>query len=128
MNHTTTLIFQALLRNAQRDNPGLQVTLTTGRASEFPRSRDYAYCTTTRKGLQIVVAPKFLHASPERQAGLLAHELGHAVLMHRGQMDHPEVLADEVGGRLARRRVRYDGEDVQTLGRGKGKRPKYLHQ
>lgn len=119
-------IFAELLRKARQVDPSLRVALRVGRASEFPELRDHAYCSSQRGRIEIVIAPRMLSAAPERQAGVLAHELGHALLFRAGLPEHAERSADEVAERAMGKKVRYDSEDVQTFGRGKKVRPSYL--
>ena len=122
----TRRIFQTLLREVRRGVPGLKVALKVGRAEEFPAARDHAYCSMRGRKIEIVVAPKLLRASAQRQAGVLAHELGHALLFYAGLPQHRERDADEAAQHAVGKRVRYDSEDVQTFGRGKRVRPGYL--
>lgn len=132
MDHSVTAtrqlrqVFRALLRRAQRESPRLKVQLQVGKRSEFPAPRDHAYCSSERGRITIVVAPRLVTADLNRQVGVLAHELGHAILFHEGLEQHRERQADEVARIVVGRRVRYDDADVQTLGPGKGVRPCYL--
>ena len=115
-------ILVALTRKA-----GLTVRHRTGRADEFPRARDMAYCLCHRTGdvPLIVTAPKLERQSIERIAGVLAHELGHCAAFIAGMPDHREVDADRWGSTLTGLPVRYDREAVETIGRGT-RRPEHL--
>lgn len=62
----------------------------------------------------------------DRQVGVLSHELGHIALLFRGNEDHTERDADAEAERLFGKRINYDIEDVQTVGRGVHPRPKRL--
>lgn len=124
--NTTRRLFKALLAEARIHDPTLKVRLRVGRSEEFPAPRDHAYCASFGGKIEIVVAPKMSRASLERQAGVLAHELGHAILFHKRANKHRERDADEVARQVVGRSVRYDQEDVQTLGCGKRVRPGYL--
>ena len=81
-------VFDELHRKAEEMYGPLPVVLAIGPASQFPKPRNYAYCTNPAYGQQlgvghgccmIAVAPKILAADPPRVLGLLMHELGHAV-------------------------------------------------
>jgi len=104
----------------------LGVTLRTGRSSEFPKSRDFAYCKLENGKLSIVVAPKMHRASLARIDGLLAHEFGHALLLSAGQYDHTERAADAAAEAAFDLQIAYDRGDVQTTGPGVRPRPAYL--
>jgi hypothetical protein len=91
MNPTRRL-FKALLAEARIHDPTLKVRLRVGRSEEFPALRDYAYCASFGGKIEIVVAPKMSRASLERQAGVLAHELGHAILFHKRVNKHGPLL------------------------------------
>ncbi len=103
------------------------VTLRVGRASEFPARRNYAYCHLKASGaIEIVVAPKICRASQARIDGLLAHEFGHAAHFVAGRERHSERAADSAAEQLFGVRIAYDGDDVQTTGRGTRPRPAHL--
>jgi integrase len=103
------------------------VTLRIGRAVEFPRKRDYAYCHLRDDGrIAIVVAPKIRRASIARIDGLLTHEFGHAAHFAAGRIEHSERAADAAAERLFGVRISYDRDDVQTTDLGLRPRPARL--
>lgn len=120
--------FQRLQDVASNNGVSLPaVTLRVGRSAEFPKKRNYAYCMQMRDGqLTIVCAPKMRRAPPHRVDALLAHELGHAILLDAGRPDHSEREADAVAERVFGVRISYDKDDVQTLRRGVRPRPARL--
>lgn len=61
-----------------------------------------------------MVAPRMLDASLERQAAVLAHELGHAALLHLGFSQHSEHNADEMAKALFGHKIKYDKALVQS--------------
>ena len=121
-------VFNRLLRTAQQRAPGLRVTLRVGRAAEFPKARDFAYCILKNRKIAIVVAPKLSRQSRARIEGLLAHEFGHAAFFHHGIPRHAEREADRAALALFGLVIRYDDADVQTTGHGRTPRPSYLPQ
>jgi integrase len=103
------------------------VTLRTGQSSEFPRKRNHAYCLLTRGGdLRVVVAPKMIRAPKHRRDAVLMHEIGHAILLSQGVLNHTEREADALAERVFGVRIGYDADDVQTLDGGVRPRPAYL--
>lgn len=59
--------------------------------------------------------------------GLIRHEFGHIVDPDpdaRGREQRADDIAEWVTGR----KIRYDAQDVQTTGRGRYPRPRYLHR
>ena len=97
-----------------------------GRASEFPRKRNYAYCVDAPSGPVIVLAPKARRASAERVLALLAHEWGHALAFLAGMPEHSERDADTLAEQVFGLRIAYDKDDVQTVGAGTRPRPSRL--
>ena len=97
-----------------------------GRASEFPRRRNYAYCVDDPSGPVIVLAPKGRRASAERVLGVLAHEWGHALAFLAGVPGHSERDADTLAESVFGVRIAYDKDDVQTVGAGTRPRPSRL--
>jgi hypothetical protein len=104
---------------------------TSGRAYAMYDYRDHV----------LTVAPRLLAASNDRQEAILRHELGHAVdafyatatirrrLWLDGRRDWqatPERLADAIAFGLWDEPIRYDDDDVQTLGPGVSPRPRRL--
>lgn len=74
----------------------------------------------------VYIVPALLEASSDRQVGVLAHELAHVSLLQRGDETHSEREADSEAERLFGYVIRYDDEDVQTIGPGMAPRPAYL--
>lgn len=106
------------------------VSLVIGTPSEFPATRDYAYCgyDDGTEEAEIVVAPKILSAGKHRQEGLLRHELAHAYLMAQG-LQHSEEECDRVAEELFGAPIYYDRQDVQTTSfrhAARRRRPKHL--
>ena len=119
-----TRVRRVLTELAQR--AGVSVRHRVGRATEFPKARDFAYCTDERGMPPIIVtAPKLERQKLERIAGVLSHECGHAVLLAAGQEDHAETDADRVGSRRTGVAVKYDRQSVETAGPGT-RRPGWL--
>ena len=123
---------QALFRRergtVRQHAPDLDVTLKIGKASEFPKPRDYAYCASDGDRAVITVAPKMLRAARHRQTALLRHELAHAYLMAQG-LPHSERECDEVAERLFDAPIYYDADLVQTTRKDAAKhrrRPAHL--
>lgn len=105
----------------------LDVPIVIGRASDFPKPRDYAYCELLPSGdIRIVVAPKFADAPAHRQDALICHERGHAALMILEQFEHTERDADAMAEALFNVEISYDADDVQTTGHGTRPRPNHL--
>lgn len=92
---------------------------TAGRCA----SRDLAWM----EGGHVFILRRALRRGDDVVAGLLAHELGHA---SDARVHEPgsEQRADDIAARVLGRKVWYDRNDVQTLGRGKWPRPLHLHQ
>lgn len=131
-------VFGELLRQAEEAHGPLPVALTIGPSEQFPKKRNYAYCTNPEFGEQfgaeqgccvIVVAPKILNADPPRVLGLLMHELGHAVDF-LVTPDHPnhgsERRADALAQAIWGIPIRYDGDTVQSTCCGVHPRPAHL--
>ncbi len=112
------------LRNvaAARFPRAAAVRFRYGKADEFPRKRNYAYCIDAPSGPVIVLAPKARRASEERVLGVLAHEFGHALAFLAGA-EHTERDADDLAERVFGLRINYDTDDVQTVGEGVRPRP-----
>ena len=71
----------------------------------------------------VYVSDRLLHEPEEVQRGVLAHELGHIILMFEGDEDHSERAADDAALEFLNVRVRYDARGVQTTGAGVSPRP-----
>ena len=120
-------VFARLLRIARKASPGLRVVLREGDARAFPETRNYAYCSSGREGLTIVVAPRMALAALDRIEGVLMHEIAHAVFFAGGEEKHAEREADRLAERLFGCTLRYDVQDaVQTTAAGTRPRPAYL--
>lgn len=114
-------------------DPASVTTRVTDAAARAPRdctgnacTRQYAYTRDLGDRYELGVAPKLLHAPPDRAAGIIAHEVGHLLLMRAGQHDHTEREADLAAEAALDVRISYDPEDVQTLAPGVRPRPAYL--
>lgn len=131
-------VFDELHRQAEEMHGPLPVVLAIGDPSDFPKKRNYAYCTNPAYGQQlgvghgccmIAVAPKILAADPPRVLGLLMHELGHAVDF-LVTPDHPnhgsERRADSIAQQIWGIPIRYDGDTVQSTCCGVHPRPAHL--
>jgi len=109
----------------------VRVTETAARA---PRdctgnacTRQFAYTRDLGdQQYELGVAPKLLRAEPERAAGIIAHEVGHLLLMRAGRDDHTEREADLAAEAALDVAISYDREDVQTLAAGTRPRPAHL--
>ena len=100
--------------------------LVVGQASEFPKPRDFAHCQRRRSGLIVVtIAPKLIGQSMNRVDALLRHELAHGLLLTLNQ-PHTECDCDHTAELVFGAPIRYDAEDVQTLGPGAHPRPGHL--
>ena len=89
--------------------------------------RDYGYCTYGQGPLVITYVRRILLLPEAKILGLLRHELGHAFdpdIRHDGAEQRADDIAEWVTGE----RIRYDENDIQTVGRGKYPRPLYLHR
>jgi len=131
-------IFADLVDEVEMVCGPMSVALAIGRSEEFPKKRNYAYCTNPlaaeKFGVEdgvclIVVAPKILKAARPRVLGLLMHELGHAVDFQKSP-DHPnhgsERRADAIAEHIWGVPIRYDGDTVQSICCGVHPRPAHL--
>lgn len=129
-----TASFRKLLARAQRLAPSLRSSVKTGDMAAFKGGRAFGFCEVkpVRGVYRITVAPDLEHHAAGRIEGILAHELGHALLMHGGNLHHSERDADEAAEAILGRALYYDGNDVQTTAaRAPGARrprPSYLPQ
>lgn len=87
--------------------------------------RQFAACEDTRPPT-IYMATRLARQARPRVEGVLAHELGHAILFLAGRPDHTERAADEAAEAYLGVRIAYDDEDVQTTGPGERPRPARL--
>jgi len=126
-----------LLPAARRYAPDLAVRVDIGPGTEFPEERDYAYCEDCADYIRIVVAPDFGDLTYSQIQGVLRHELAHAVELELGdelgQIWHSlprgaERRADAIARRIWDDPIRYDIQDIQTIGHGKSLRPTYLDE
>lgn len=108
--------------------PGVEVGLCVDDAVGRRSPRACAYCQELgdNRRYMIGVAPKMLSASYARIQAVLAHELGHVVLLAEGNEHHTERDADRVAEQMFGLRICYDDEDIQTTGPGVRPRPSYL--
>lgn len=100
-----------------------EVTLHQGKASEFPETRNMAYCTSE---LRIYCAPKMDHARIDQIQGVLMHEFGHALAFACGHDHHGERDADEIAETLFGCRIYYDDDLIQSTRSGARPRPRHL--
>ena len=106
--------------------PTLQVVCFLDREADSG-PRGFAFCEECDDGsYEIHVAPKLMHSSVHRMEGLIAHEYGHAILLHIGVDDHTERDADRMAEQTFGVKISYDAEDVQTTAYGVRPRPAYL--
>lgn len=87
--------------------------------------RQFAACEDTRPPT-LYVAPRLARESRARVEGVLAHELGHALLFLAGRPDHTERAADDAAEAYLGVEIAYDQGDVQTTGPGARPRPARL--
>lgn len=99
--------FDRLLARARRRVPGLDVRLEWGR---FQGVRAFGSST----GPVIRVSRRLGRQPAGRIRGVLAHELGHSVLLHLGRLEHTERDADALAERLLGVGIGYDDDGVQT--------------
>lgn len=100
--------------------------LVVGKPPEFPKARDYAHCYRRPGGLVVVtIAPRMIGQPMSRVDALLRHELAHGLLLTLNQ-PHSERDCDKTAELVFGDLIRYDAEDVQTLGAGMHPRPGYL--
>lgn len=115
-------VFLRLLAEIQAHDPTFRATLSKGAARDFPTPRAHAWCESSTPP-RIVYAPKLERADADRIEGVLRHEFGHALAFHMGEIDHTERDTDEIARRVFGRTIRYDADDVQTIGEGTSPRP-----
>jgi hypothetical protein len=89
------------------------------------KGRDRARAFACTDGHTVWVRPKILGASAEVIDGVLMHELAHCWCIAHGFAEHTERECDKVAEELFGKVIRYDDDDVQTVGEG-GPRPAYL--
>lgn len=87
--------------------------------------RDLGYCEPNRS--TITMLERSLALPKENVIALLRHELGHCSDLAVGSKGS-EQRADDIAEFVTGQRIRYDGNDVQTIGKGRYPRPKYLHR
>lgn len=95
--------------------------------------RDIAWCSWGRRGRKRV-GPMAIHfvrraltLPNENLVAVLRHEFGHLAderVEEPGAERRADRIASEVGGEL----IRYDDQDLQTIGPGSPRRPGHLHQ
>ena len=130
--------------NTFMPTPPLRVDASNSSA-HFKTARGFAYTDTTtdaagRVHPYIVIASKLLQQPTDRILGVLLHEIGHAldaVLLPTG-LDNwaarhgrwlagtPERRADDIVKAVFDVTIKYDAEDVQTIGPGVSPRPEEL--
>lgn len=107
--------------------PRVSVGLCLDDAAGRRSRRACAYCEELGDSRYMIgIAPKMLEASSARVRGVLAHELGHVIMLTEGKPKHSERDADLAAERLFGLQIAYDEEDIQTTGPGIRPRPAYL--
>lgn len=122
MRSRVRTVFTRLLRHAKQRFPTFNATLSIGDAQDFLPRRAHAWCELHAPP-HVVCAPKLEYATLERIEGVLRHEFGHALAFHAGFLDHTERDADDVALHVFGDVIRYDRDDVQTIGAGVSPRP-----
>lgn len=104
------------------------VILALGPDEHFPQPRNMAYTMqdSDTDCLTVVVSRKLCGCPHHTIEGVLAHEFGHVVLMHKGRPDHPEREADKVAERIFGKPIYYDHSTVQSTREGVRPRPRHL--
>jgi hypothetical protein len=124
-------VFDELLALARADPEShrLHALVYKAPARDFPKNRNYAYCQVepVNSVYLIGTAPKMEVGGLNRIIALLAHEIAHALLLHRGLNDHSERDADELAEALFDIEIYYDSADIQTLDGYRGTRPRPDH-
>lgn len=118
-------IFARLRAEVRGADPDFDVVLDVDDAAGEPCCRQFAYCESVTPA-RIAVAAKLETENDARIEGILRHEFGHAVLFFAGRLRHTEREADAAAERLWGDPIRYDTDDVQTLGPGVSPRPAHL--
>ena len=123
-------IFAKLLADAKDVDATLRAYVVEGDDFEFPEERSlaYTYFESNDRPMKVVVAAKIIDVPDDRIDALLRHELGHALLLQAGAIDHSEREADQVAETLWGDPIFYDERDIQSLCCGTRPRPEYLHQ
>lgn len=111
-----------------------RVILEKSKAAGKGGARQFAYFDY--QDYVLGVAPKLERQSDDRIRALIRHELGHAVesLYAYSTVERrigvpiltPERYADAVAKAIWGDTIRYDADDVQTLGKGVSPRPRRL--
>ena len=106
-----------LYKRARERCPNLDVRLVVGDADLFPEDRDHAALMWLADENHAILhlAPRMLTAPWYRVEGVLAHELGHALMFAGGQPRHSEREADDMAAAALGTPVYYDAEDIQTV-------------
>ena len=118
-------VVEDLVKRASRIAPMIRmVKFRIGKAKDFPKKRDMAWCEP--RPLRVTLAPKLEDAERNVQKGVIAHELGHALLFIAWDLDHTEKEADLAAELLIGRPIRYNKDNIQTIGPGKSPRPSHL--
>jgi hypothetical protein len=118
-------LFQKRRKEVAEARPDLRITLHIGKPSEFPKTRDYAYCAWNGHTCEIVFAPKIEKEAKATQDALIRHELAHAMLTS-ADLPHSERECDAVAEEFWGDPIYYDPDDVQTLESGTRPRPRHL--
>jgi len=89
-------------------------------------ARGMGYCTRLEDGeVRITFYKRLLSLPRENVLGVVRHELGHAC---DKDFDEPdcEQRADDVAEKFTGEKIRYDCDEIQTVGKGKYPRPGHL--
>ncbi|MSQ55772.1 MAG: hypothetical protein EXR31_10440 [Betaproteobacteria bacterium] len=116
--------WRRLIHEVRAADPDFEATLAVSADAARPCCRQFAYCED-QSPARIVVAPSLDGQASDRIEGVLRHEFGHAVLFFAGRQ-HTEREADDAAETLWGTPIRYDSDDVQTIGAGVAPRPTHL--
>lgn len=115
-------VFQRLAQTM----PGAIDLVVSYNRADFPHNRDFAFVRLDVDPKVIYVSDKILKQATLRIIGLLMHEMGHILAAHRYGLDHTERQADAMAETHFKMLLRYDTDNVQTIGPGRRPRPKEL--
>lgn len=87
--------------------------------------RDFGYMVAHGRHRRVVLHFRLAFQGPKRILGVVRHELGHAFDPDL-QRPGAEQRADDIAAWVTGEKIRYDRDDVQTVGRGRYPRPENL--
>lgn len=130
-------------------SPSMLLTLFNAERNEFakyfPKAREAQLAISNREcsiggrcGLRdlgwaydgdhtVTLLRRSLTLPDNRIVGLIRHELGHLADPYINEPG-AEQRADDIAEMVSGQQIRYDADDIQTVGRGKYPRPLYLHR